>query len=231
MSTQSRSTNRYIVFGSYEQDGNKKNGKEPIEWEVLKEDKNGILVISRYVLDYQPYSKKPDVGTWEACSLRKWLNKKFYSKAFNTKEQKKINTVKLKNDDNSFWNADGGKDTKDKIFFLSYNEIVKLYDLEYEYEGSMGYSQDLLGNGTGYALNLYKSYWINKGGRTEADINDYWSNFGSSFAWWTRSVGDKDVFGNYTTCFVTTGGGVSEGNSMGVLSCGGVRPALYLKNS
>ena len=35
----------YIVFGSYEQDDNTNNGKEPIEWEVLDENKNGILYV------------------------------------------------------------------------------------------------------------------------------------------------------------------------------------------
>ena len=64
----------YIVFGSYEQDGNKKNGKEPIEWEVLGEDENGILVVSRYILDCQPYNKSPSHVTWKTCTLRKWLN-------------------------------------------------------------------------------------------------------------------------------------------------------------
>ena len=63
----------YIVFGSYEQDGNTKNGKEPIEWEVLGENDNGILVVSRYILDCQPYNKKSTGVFWET-----WFSKHCY---------------------------------------------------------------------------------------------------------------------------------------------------------
>ena len=63
----------YIVFGSYVQGGYGENIK-PIEWEVLGEDENGILVVSRYILDCQPYNKSPSHVTWKTCTLRKWLN-------------------------------------------------------------------------------------------------------------------------------------------------------------
>ena len=51
-----------IVFGKYEQDGVKANGKEPIEWIVLKEEDNNILVLSKYVI---PFNEKPKMKSKE----------------------------------------------------------------------------------------------------------------------------------------------------------------------
>lgn len=42
------SVGSYITFGSYEQDDDITNGKEPIEWLVLAKKNNRMLVISRY---------------------------------------------------------------------------------------------------------------------------------------------------------------------------------------
>ena len=143
--TKNEDGKEYIIFGSYEQDGNIKNGKEPIEWEVLGKDKNGILVASRYILDCQPYNKKGTDGTWKTCTLRKWLNKKFYKNAFNTKEQKNINTVNVKNGDNLYYNTEGGMNTKDKLFCLSVDEIMNHYSCDKYFDSNYyGYYQSLI---------------------------------------------------------------------------------------
>ena len=64
----------FIVFGSYEQDGNLSNGPEPIEWEILEDDGSRLFLVSRYVLDAQPYNVKDVNVDWENCTLRSWLN-------------------------------------------------------------------------------------------------------------------------------------------------------------
>lgn len=48
-----------VVFGSYEQDGDSGNGKEPIEWIVLDEQDDKLLVISKYCLVYSRYAPIP----------------------------------------------------------------------------------------------------------------------------------------------------------------------------
>ena len=117
----------YVVFGSYEQDNDTSNGKEPIEWLVLSKKDGRILVISKYVLTYQKFHNNgltdENGVTWEACSLHKWLNKDFLNKAFTADEQKKIPKTTIK--------AETGKDTKDKVFLLSISEAKKYfgYDL------------------------------------------------------------------------------------------------------
>ena len=116
-----------IKFGTYEQDDNMKNGKEPIEWIVLSKGDKQMMVISKYVLDCLPYHIIADVDiTWEDCTLRKWLNDSFYSTAFTKAEKSLINTVKIKNSDNADYEIPGGNDTKDKVFLLSIDEGLKV---------------------------------------------------------------------------------------------------------
>lgn len=128
----------YITFGTYEQDNKKKNGQEPIEWLVLENNGESILVISKYALDGQPYSNvydtyayKPYPITWEYCSLRAWLNSTFYTTAFSEGERARIQPTLLSNKVNKSnyetRNVDGGNDTLDNVFILSYDEIIKYF--------------------------------------------------------------------------------------------------------
>ncbi len=43
-----------MTFGHYEQDGDEKNGEEPIEWIYIEVDGVGTVLISKYILDYYP---------------------------------------------------------------------------------------------------------------------------------------------------------------------------------
>ena len=63
-----------VTFGAYEQDNNTSNGKEKIEWIVLATEGDKSLVISKYILDCQPYNTSRAEVTWEICTLRTWLN-------------------------------------------------------------------------------------------------------------------------------------------------------------
>ncbi len=83
----------YVLFGAYEQDNDSSNGAEDIEWLVLFRDGEGILAVSRYVLDYMQYTSSTDAVSWEECSLCKWLNDTFYNSAFREEEQQRIRNV------------------------------------------------------------------------------------------------------------------------------------------
>lgn len=108
-----------VIFGSYEQDNNSENGKENIEWQVLQIEDNRILMLSHYILDYQPYHSVDEKITWENCSLRKWLNNDFYNDAFNEYEQAIIPTSKVAATKTPGEDTDPGNDTMDKVFLLS----------------------------------------------------------------------------------------------------------------
>ena len=57
------------------------DGKDPIEWVVLDKTEDSIFVMSKYALDCLPYNKVYAYVTWQFCTLREWLNEKFYNRA------------------------------------------------------------------------------------------------------------------------------------------------------
>lgn len=221
----------YITFGSYEQDGNKENGAEPIEWEILDVKNGKLLVISRYILDVKRYNEKVKFVTWETCTLRKWLNKDFYNSAFKAGEKKKIVKTKISNPDNKLYGTDGGKNTKDRIFCLSVDEILKYYRFNtYSEDYFCGYCQDLIVSPTAYAL---------KRGVFARDIDeDYYKTRLKEIGytkdcigrgggrWWLRSPGSLSFY----ACRVIDDGhaGASDYNNVDSASVG-VRPALYIE--
>ncbi|MCR5661010.1 MAG: tetratricopeptide repeat protein [bacterium] len=116
-----------VLFGAYDIDGDSANGKEPIEWVIISNDKDSLLVISKYALDCQSFNEEYDNVTWETCSLRKWLNGPFFIEAFNQKEQNMIQNTVVKADENPDYNIPAGNDTNDKVFCLSILEAQRYF--------------------------------------------------------------------------------------------------------
>ncbi|MCR4946259.1 MAG: DUF6273 domain-containing protein [Lachnospiraceae bacterium] len=221
----------YITFGSYEQDGNKENGAEPIEWEILDVKDGKLLVISRYILDAKPYNEKNEDVTWETCTLRKWLNKDFYDSAFKAGEKKKIVKTKISNPDNKYYGTDGGKATKDNVFLLSVSEIRKYYKFNrWDNYYMSGSSQALMTEGTQYAKVNGLSMWT----IIESDYNEYLKSsgykkncIGRTFGWWwLRSPGCNSD----DACRVSNKGSAGASLYFSVAyDYVGVRPALYIE--
>jgi hypothetical protein len=119
-----------IEFGNYpqEEDGTEK----PIEWIVMKNEGNQVLLLSKYVLDAKPYNEELEEVTWETSDIRKWLNNEFYTTAFNKTEKAKIQTSLIKNEDNSEYGTSGENDTEDKVFLLSEKEAETLFSNDEE---------------------------------------------------------------------------------------------------
>lgn len=147
----------YVYFGLYEQDNDTTNGKENIEWLVLENKNNKLLIISKYALDCQPYNKVLKSVTWETCSLRKWLNNEFINEAFSKKEQKYIPTVTVPAHKNPKYDTDPGKATKDKVFLLSAVEAEKYFSSDSERQCMTTNHVDA--NGAYVDSNGY-SYWL-----------------------------------------------------------------------
>ena len=134
-----------ITFGLYEQDNNMNNGKEPIEWIVLKVNSDKALLLCKYGLEAMPYNDENDLKdrfsgeygqvnwsevkvTWEDSTIRKWLNEDFYSSAFDENQKRKIVETLNENPDNPLCGTKGGNATLDKVFLLSLNDLT---DTEY----------------------------------------------------------------------------------------------------
>ncbi len=229
----------YYVFGWYEQDGDESNGPEPIEWEILDQNENGTLLVSRYVLDRVAYDNDGDTyDTWETCSLREWLNNDFYNTAFDDEMKSRINTVTLVNEDNKKFGTPGGNDTNDKIFCLSLSEILRYYSFDSwdptdAIGNDYGYSQALITPATYYASHrrLVGTHFITdeeyKNLLSERNYSDDCvGECGAS--WWLRSPGEF----RSQACIVNFKGMASDNvnlptNSNAPGGCG-VRPALYI---
>jgi hypothetical protein len=115
-----------VIFGSYEQDNNKSNGKEEIEWIVLDKSDNDLIMISKYVLDAQKYYDHWISATWEESDIRDWLNSVFLQSAFDKEQIKFLKESTISTAD-STKAVDGGPDTVDTIYLLSVDEVEKYF--------------------------------------------------------------------------------------------------------
>ena len=118
-----------VTLGSYPQTDATGKIKDPIEWVVLERDEETkrALLLSKYVLDCKPYNTDGKDLSWETCSLRGWMNKDFYSSAFNENEKNYILEITLNNCDAVEENGPVyGNDTNDRVFCLSLAEIIKI---------------------------------------------------------------------------------------------------------
>lgn len=97
---------------------------EPIQWRVLSNTNGELFVVAQNILDSREYHLLFNNVTWETCTLRSWLNDDFYSAAFNLTEQARIKTSALINDDNPWYGTEGGNLTNDKLFLLSYGDVM-----------------------------------------------------------------------------------------------------------
>lgn len=201
-----------VYFGKYEQDGNTKNGKEKIEWQVLDKKDGKALLVSKKVLDAQPYNKEWKGITWEKCTLRKWLNNDFIKEAFNAKESKKIQKSKIKNKDNKEYGTKGGKDTTDKVFLLSIDEANKYYKTDEKRTAEI----------TDYGIKRIAKVLD----RTEKDLkkDSEWFGESNNMWYWLRSPG----FDQLCAAYVDFVGSVSEDGNFVSLDYLGVRPALWV---
>ncbi|MCR5767208.1 MAG: fibronectin type III domain-containing protein [Lachnospiraceae bacterium] len=125
-----------FTFGSWAIPSMDRN-KNPIQWQLLDYDKkNGkILLLSRYSVDNTSFDES-NIGSheqnldvyWEDCTLRKWLNEKFYDGAFSAAEKARIINTTLTNKGSKDYGKKDGKDTKDNVFLLSQDEAELYFD-------------------------------------------------------------------------------------------------------
>ena len=205
-----------VTFGHYEQDADESNGPEPIEWIVLDVQDGNALLLSKYGLDAIPFCTAEGPITWEACTLRAWLNGDFLNAAFAEREQSIIVLTDVDNSKaqgNYEWDTYSGGNTQDRIFLLSWAEAVKYLETSV----SDGDKTDKVypkaqAAPTAYALR--NGAWTNSDFKTEEGKEAGW--------WWLRSPGIDQreaacvLCDNSLIC-----GSVTYGDGV-------IRPALWL---
>ena len=187
---------QYVTFGKYK--------NKDIEWIELESDGEKTMMISRYVLDSAKYDKAYGVLTWADCSLRRWLNNDFLKAAFSEEEQKAIVKIRVDNSDaqgNPEWNSRGGASTDDKVYLLSYAEVMTYFDT----------LESRKCEPTAYAKN---SGVLTS---TEDGITSCW--------WWTRSPGSQQL----NAAGVRPDGSIMDDHVD--FEDGGVRPVIWVDNT
>ena len=134
----------YLTFGTWEQDNNKPNGTEPIEWLVLEVQGSKALVISRYGLVHTRYSTGNGSQTWYNSNIRGMLNDDFFYGAFTEEEraaarevQRRLQLVIDGNND-GIWDWDLSDESTESVFWSDRAE--QLLGLE---QGGLGGSFDV----------------------------------------------------------------------------------------
>uniref|UniRef100_UPI004055FF08 DUF6273 domain-containing protein n=1 Tax=Acetatifactor sp. TaxID=1872090 RepID=UPI004055FF08 len=240
-----------VYFGEYEQDNDTSNGVEPILWDVIGQNENGVLLISHFVLDNKPFEEEnkgivdyatgisSNGITWENSSIRTWLNNDFIQEAFSANEQSYIVPVLNSTSDfkdtlgqeehyYGYKGGIGGADTNDRVFLLSIEEYWKY--MNPSYVGYLSYiyaSIDALAGPTKYAraqgINIeeYKDSWLVENGVTGTFDKDY--NGVYSF-WMLRNPGSAED--QITIMSIDGLGHVAASHHVNA-ACG-VRPAIWV---
>ena len=197
-----------LVFGIYEQDNNDENGKEPLEWQVLKTEDNKALLISRYALTNTGFDVGPtlidpaaDVHTWDTSRLREALNTSFLEKTFTAEEQEAIVPCLNQDEPNPKYGIEPGNPTEDKVFLLSISEAETLF----------ASNADRVAEPTAYAK--AQGLYVSK--KKTAVSNSCW--------WWLRSPGLDPS----NAAYVGTNGDISYAGFM-YISGAGLRPAVWV---
>lgn len=179
-----------VTFGGY-------------DWRVLEIRGETALIITENIIEKCAYNKDKADVTWETCTLRAFLNEDFYN-GFSASDKARIIEENVMNSDNQWYGTRGGQDTKDKIFLLSIEEVVK-------YFGDSGQLQNKNPNSKSWIDDQYNE-------KRRAAYN------GTARWWWLRSPGIR-----YHAAGVHCVGGVVIHGRRVDDGSGGLRPALILK--
>ena len=145
---------RNVKFGKY-------------NWRVLDVWNRKALLLTEDVIEKCCYHSSVKKTTWEGCELRGYLNGAFLQ-TFSSLEQSRIASVTNTNQDNPWYGIPGGRNTTDKVFLLSIDEVV-------EYFGDSGQLRKTPKD----------QFWIDDQ-YNEARIGKYGSK---NTWWWLRSPG------------------------------------------
>lgn len=237
----SYSVGEILRLGRYEQDGQKSNGSEAIEWIVLDVKEDELLIISRYVLECMAFHNSAEDVIWESSNVRAWLNDSFFNEAFTETEKSWVMETTIENKDfylgldqegrltanNTGENLEsvtvhtaGGDITSDKVFLLSIDEVNSLIEAQ----------TDRLCRFTDYAHEKYIENSIEeakKRGITDETLlreklNAWEQMYGvGTSSWWLRSSGINRTYAGVVDL---------EGVAYNSLLCtdrnGGVRPVM-----
>ena len=174
-------TMKFGAWYTYDKTG---KSKDKLRWHILKKSKNRALLITEDIIDVRPFHNNDEDVSWSDSDLRKWLNDIFYNEAFSEEEKKYIYNYKITDDlrffndnfvkkDDDYIRANNLGESKDKVFLLSYFEMIVYFNT------ATTDKQILNPSLSRYAENKYKNISNN-------ECND------SICSYWTRNTSSKN---------------------------------------
>ncbi len=187
---------------------------EPIEWHILEQSNNSVLLLSNIILDSRQYcnpnkATAGDPNNYLYSEIREWLNATFYETAFDRSARSIIETTTIDNSASTTASESNEyvcENTNDKIFLLSYKEVKSAYGF-IESDDS---AREMKSTDYAKSQGIYVS--------TD-------SGYVGNSMWWLRSPG---TFSNETASYVSGDGYVMTGNNVSNTR-GGIVPALWIK--
>ena len=201
-------------------------------WRVLEEKDGYALIITEHTIEERSYHSDCMDITWEHCDMRQYLNGPLFE-SFTPEEQARIQVTKLSDRNNPWTGTKCGNPTVDKIFLLSYDEVLKYFGDSGDVENRVGWHWidiDVPGFNSG----------VPEKGGTDF-INDQYNSArrvtkpdGSAAWWWLRSPGGQ---GQWTTGSIGFIGELflcgddvwMHSREYGDDQNAGVRPAMWVK--
>ena len=104
-------------------------GNAGTKWRILsidQEEKTAVVIADKPICN-RSYNEKVEDITWEQCTLRQWLNGKYFEETFSDQEKEAIIECEIKTPDNIKYGTEGGADTKDRIWLLSIDEAIQYF--------------------------------------------------------------------------------------------------------
>jgi hypothetical protein len=100
----------------------------PYQWRVLERKGDTALVITEQIVAQRHWHDKMEDVKWETCSLRAYLNGEFYN-SFSPDDKARIVEVTNENPitQGVGFEITNGNPTKDKIFLLSLDEVLRYF--------------------------------------------------------------------------------------------------------
>ena len=99
-----------------------------LEWQVMEVLEDRVLLLCKECPEARAlHSVREEVG-WKDSGLRKWLNETFFNEAFTDAEKSEILSVRCETPDSVRYKTPGCGPTEDRVFLLSYDEAVRLFE-------------------------------------------------------------------------------------------------------
>jgi len=194
----------------------------PYQWRVLDVERERILLLLETIADVgAPYDARGCAVSWAECSLRSWLNERFYGR-FEKREQDAILPSLLSARENPRYGTPAGPETTDRCFLLSISEAVYFFRPG---GARRGRGADAPFFVTGDEEMIDDSF----SERRQASYH------GQKVWWWLRSPGeeaDKAAFVNAKGQIILSGEYVfDDGGSVAAACRPAVRCAVYVRPS